>query len=135
MRHRYDRAWRQYRAAVFQEYAVPYARRRAYTVDHLVPIELGGRAFGTGVGGWDLRNVWPQPKAEAKRKDAVEDALHAAVCDRDGYRSLHLTLAQAQYAIAADWRHTPVGLPTLAAPRRHRRRPTRHGLHGARIGR
>jgi len=119
-RHRYDTAWRRYRSALFREYAVSHPRWRQFTIDHLVPIELGGRAFGTISGGWDLRNVWPEPKAEAKRKDAVEDALHDAVCSRRGYHGLHLTLAQAQRAIAADWTRTPVGLPR-ADIREHRR--------------
>jgi len=61
----------------------------------------------------DLRNVWPEPKSEAKQKDAVEDALHAATCYRRGYHGLHLSLADAQRAIARDWTHTPVGLPPL----------------------
>jgi hypothetical protein len=38
----------------------------------IVPLALGGAPE-------DLRNVWPEPKGEAKRKDEVEDALVAAV--------------------------------------------------------
>ncbi|MDQ2909037.1 MAG: hypothetical protein M3R44_06780 [Candidatus Eremiobacteraeota bacterium] len=111
-RHPYDAQWRRYRAALLREYAIAPARRRLYTIDHLIPIELGGRAFGGSTGAWDLRNVWPQAKAQALRKDAVENALHAAVCYRRGYHGVHLTLAQAQQAIAADWTRTPVGLPS-----------------------
>jgi hypothetical protein len=40
-----------------------------------VPLSLGGAPE-------DLRNVWPEPKAEAKEKDEVEDALLAAACYR-----------------------------------------------------
>jgi hypothetical protein len=84
--------------------------------EHLEPIELAGRPFGviTGRDGrpaWDLRNVWPEPKSQAPQKDAVENALHSAVCNAGGYRGIHLTLADAQRAIAHDWTHTPVGLP------------------------
>ncbi len=112
VRHRYDATWLRYRAAMFRAYGIPHVRWRDFTVDHLIPIELGGRAFGIlPQGGWDLRNVWPQPKSEAKRKDAVEDALHAAVCRRHGYHGLHVGLADAEHAIATDWSRTPVGLP------------------------
>jgi len=112
-RHPYDAQWRRYRTAIFREYGIPHAFWSGYTIDHLVPIELGGRPFGIVVGAWDLRNVWPEPKSEAKQKDAVEDALHAAICYRRGYHGLHLSLADAQRAIARDWTHTPVGLPPL----------------------
>jgi len=111
VRHRYDAEWRRYRTAMFREYGIPHELWSHYTVDHLVPLELGGRPFGFVGNVWDLRNVWPEPKAEAERKDAVERALHAAVCYRDGYRGLHLTLEQADTAIARDWTRTPVGLP------------------------
>jgi len=109
--HRYDAEWRRYRTAMFHEYGIPHELWSGFTVDHLAPIELGGRPFGFIGSAWDLRNVWPEPKAEAERKDAVERALHAAVCYRDGYRGLHLTLEQADTAIARDWTRTPVGLP------------------------
>jgi hypothetical protein len=52
----------------------------------------------------DLRNVWPEPKAEAKRKDEVEDALLAAAC----YRHTLTLVAAAQAAIARNWTATPV---------------------------
>lgn len=113
VRHRYDYQWRRYRTAIFREYGIPYAQWRGFTIDHLVPLELGGRPFGTLPAGWDLRNVWPEPKAEAKQKDAVEGALHASVCYCRGYRGLHLSLAGAQRAIERDWRRTPVGLPPM----------------------
>lgn len=82
-------------------------------VDHLVPIELGGVPFGVVRGAWDLRNVWPEPKTEVPEKDAVENALHAAVCYRRGSRSVHLELIDAQRAIAHDWMRTPVGMPPI----------------------
>ena len=60
----------------------------------------------------DLRNVWPEPRADAKRKDEVEGALLAAAC----YRHT-LTLEAAQAAIARNWTTTPVGLPAIRAHR------------------
>jgi len=112
IRHHYDAAWRRYRVAMFHAYGVPHDRWRSYTVDHLVPLELDGRPYGVYADGRpDLRNVWPEPKADAREKDAVEEALHASVCHACGYRGLHLTLEQARSAIARDWTRTPVGLP------------------------
>lgn len=116
-RHAYDREWIHFRTAMFRGYGMDHSQWRSYTVDHLVPIELGGLAFGYLAGSYDLRNVWPQPHAEAIRKDAVENALHAAICYRDGYRGVHLGLVDAQRAIARDWTRTPVGLPPVEARR------------------
>lgn len=111
-RHRYDAEWLRYRSAMFREYGIPHERWRDFTVDHLVPIELGGEPFGIVDGHYDLRNVWPEPKAEARQKDAVEDALHAAVCYQRGYRGVRLTVVDAQRAIAQNWTRTPIGMPT-----------------------
>jgi hypothetical protein len=97
----YTSEWRRFRVSVFRAYGIPYARWRDFTIDHLVSLALGGA-------GEDLRNVWPEPKTEAKRKDEVEDALVTAVC----YRHT-LTLEAAQTAIARDWTATPVGLPAI----------------------
>jgi hypothetical protein len=112
VRHRYDGEWRRYRVAMFREYGIRHEQWSRYTVDHLVPIELGGRPFGIVGNTWDLRNVWPEPKVEAEQKDAVENALHEAVCYRGGYRGVHLSLRQAESAIAHDWTRTSVGLPS-----------------------
>jgi hypothetical protein len=64
----YDYDWRRLRVSVFQAYGIPHEQRRGYTIEHLIPLELGGAPE-------DLRNVWPEPKTDAKRKDEVEDAL------------------------------------------------------------
>ncbi|WP_427017321.1 hypothetical protein ACQCSX_01325 [Pseudarthrobacter sp. P1] len=63
-------------------------------LDHLVSLELGGANSAS--------NLWPEPNRSgatgtANPKDAVEGALHKAVCDR------RLKLAAAQQAIARDW--------------------------------
>ena len=113
VRHPYDSDWRRYRTAIFREYGIAHAEWSQFTIDHLVPLELGGRPFGIVGGAWDLRNVWPEPKAEAEQKDAVENAVHEAVCYRSGFRGLHLSLSDAQRAMERDWTHTPVGLPPV----------------------
>lgn len=95
IRHPYDTQWRRFRVAVFHRYGISHDRWPAYTLDHLIPLELGGAPF-------DLRNVWPQPKVEAKRKDKVEERLRFLVCDRHT-----LTLWAAQASIARDWTHAP----------------------------
>jgi hypothetical protein len=57
--------------------------------DHLISIELGGSN--------DVTNLWPQPIAEAKVKDGLEDYLHTKVIEGK------LPLAEVQKRIAADW--------------------------------
>lgn len=79
-------------AAMKRHIAAAYGRRRAMIVgsrrgpccefDHLIPRSLGGAD--------DVRNLWIQNWAEARRKDRVEVALHRAVCRGD------LPLAEAQ---------------------------------------
>ncbi len=58
-------------------------------LDHLVPLELGGAN--------DAANLWPEVGSLPNPKDAVEGALHDAVC------SGQVSLRAAQRAIAADW--------------------------------
>jgi hypothetical protein len=60
------------RRQVFEAYGVPLAQRATRVIDHLVPRELGGRD--------DVRNLWPQTRAEAHIKDVEENRLHLAVC-------------------------------------------------------
>lgn len=50
--------------------------------DHKIPRELAGAD--------DVKNLWPQPWAEAHRKDLRENQLHVAVCNG----SITLTAAQ-----------------------------------------
>ena len=58
-------------------------------LDHLVSLELGGAN--------DIANLWPEVGKQPNPKDAVENALHRAVC------SGTVTLSAAQQAIASDW--------------------------------
>ncbi len=57
---------------VFRRYGVPWADRALYETDHLIPRELGGAD--------DILNLWPEPWPDARRKDRLENRLHAAVC-------------------------------------------------------
>ncbi len=60
-----------------------------WEVDHLVSRELGGAD--------DVANLWPQPIAQARQKDWLENTLHRRVCA--GALPLH----DAQEAIRSDW--------------------------------
>jgi hypothetical protein len=71
----------------YPAYGVPRAEKTE--LDHLVSLELGGSN--------DATNLWPESPPTPNPKDAVEDALHAAVC------SGRVSLAAAQTAIASDW--------------------------------
>jgi hypothetical protein len=67
---------------VYAEYHIARAQQRRYVIDHLIPLEVGGAN--------DVANLWPEPKAESKVKDKLENLLHDDVCSGD------LTLADAQ---------------------------------------
>jgi hypothetical protein len=57
-----------------------------YEEDHLIPLELGGAPRNP-------KNLWPEPRAQAKRSDPVETKLKRQVCKRQ------ITLARARAAI------------------------------------
>jgi Protein of unknown function (DUF3761)/Protein of unknown function (DUF2510) len=64
-----------------------------YEEDHLISLELGGSPSSPS-------NLWPEPyntTEGARVKDAVENKLHALVCEHT------ISLATAQRAIAANW--------------------------------
>ena len=79
------------RRAVFVRYhltSVP----KAYEVDHLISLELGGSN--------DIKNLWPEKYAGtwgARTKDRLENRLHSLVCKGT------ISLATAQHEIAGDW--------------------------------
>ncbi len=79
------------RKLVCAEYGVPIARCNGtnFEIDHLIPLELGGSN--------DIKNLWPQPIAEAREKDQLEGWLNRRVC------SGRMTIQSAQKAIARDW--------------------------------
>lgn len=68
---------------------VAYGKGPCCEFDHLISRELGGADT--------VANLWPQPWAEAKKKDVLENKLHALVCA--GTLSLH----EAQTIIRTDW--------------------------------
>lgn len=68
--------------AVFAEYGIYGEERRRYVIDHRVPLEIGG--------GNDIRNLWPELRDAAERKDRLEDKARRDVC------SGRVTLGEAQ---------------------------------------
>jgi hypothetical protein len=82
------------RDRVYLAYGILRGHRKGlYRIDHLIPLELGGSNRAT--------NLWPQPYADSKLKDDVENELHQAVCRGS------MSLDAAQRAIARNW-HTAV---------------------------
>jgi hypothetical protein len=75
------------REQVLAEYGL--SSGEGYELDHLIPLELGGSNRSD--------NLWPEPLAEAHKKDAVENALHRALC------SGQISLATAQEEIPHWW--------------------------------
>lgn len=83
--------------AVYAEYRKAPIGHRAYEVDHLIPLEIGGSNA--------MANLWPEISPGYEQKDQVENELHDAVCTgRIGLRT-------AQLAVAQDWRHAGVPVP------------------------
>jgi len=81
------------RRRVLSEYGVANAAEKAYEVDYLITPALGGSD--------DIHNLWPHSYANtewnARVKDALEDRLHAMVCQGQ------LDLPTAQREIATNW--------------------------------
>jgi len=77
------------RLQVMTAYGVPRADWDRYELDHLVSLELGGSN--------EAANLWPEPLDDARRKDAVEDRVHRAVC------AGRMRLEDAQRQMASDW--------------------------------
>jgi hypothetical protein len=75
---------------VLAEYGIAWADRSTVEVDHLTPIEAGGD-------GASVLNLWPEPLAEARRKDRIENEGRAAIC------SGRVSAASVQAAFAKDW--------------------------------
>ena len=78
------------RDAVYNRYGLRRGFRRGYVIDHLIPLELGGRN--------DLANLWPKSRARSYRKDRDENRLHDAVCAGNE------SLADARAEIVRLWR-------------------------------
>jgi hypothetical protein len=65
-------------------------------LDHLVSLELGGSN--------DLSNLWVEAGSIPNPKDSVENALHRWVCSGGSASIRQQRLADAQKAIASDWK-------------------------------
>ena len=78
---------------VYAEYGIQHHKAGDYEVDHLISLELGGSN--------SIKNLWPQSYLtqpwNAHVKDALENEMHAEVCDG------RLDLATAQHDISTDW--------------------------------
>jgi hypothetical protein len=80
------------RSQVYVEYHVSKRDQFRYTLDHLIPLELGGSNT--------IGNLWPEQTfgdTGSKSKDQVERNLHSLVCAGT------VPLAAAQLAIVANW--------------------------------
>jgi hypothetical protein len=78
------------RKQVYAAYGLGFPQpRRAFQLDHLIPLELGGSN--------DVANLWPEPTATAHKKDIVQNELRRRVCTEGG-----MSLAEAQRIVATD---------------------------------
>ena len=59
---------------IYDEYGVPRSKRRSYTIDHFIPLALGGNNA--------RNNLWPEPKAIKKLRLNLETEMFEAL--RDG---------------------------------------------------
>lgn len=53
---------------LYERYGVPTKCRGGYTIDHIIPLALGGSN--------DLKNLWPEPKAIKFSREGIEDKLY-----------------------------------------------------------
>jgi hypothetical protein len=84
--HHHRRVSKRLRARVYERDGIPKGQRRGWTIDHLIPLELGGTNA--------IANLAAQPKDEAREKDRDENRLHAEVCA--GKRTLEAARADIQ---------------------------------------
>ncbi len=83
---------------VFAAYNIPPATRYSYECDHDIPVALGGSTVA--------KNLWPQPLAEAHKKDRLEVEMQRLACV--AFRTLTpedaaKVLMQEQHEIGDDW--------------------------------
>src|SRR5207302_3144835 len=74
---------------VFALYGIPWATHAEYEDDHVVSLELGGGNANV--------NRFPQPLAQAKVKDQVENYFHRRVC------AGAVSIPWVQYWLVRDW--------------------------------
>lgn len=78
------------RDAVLKAYGITATQRSTVVLDDLIPLELGGKQTA--------KNLWPEPVAEARFKDQIENRLHRDLC------AGRLTVLQAQQQMIDEWR-------------------------------
>lgn len=95
----YSRAHREMneaqRRADFARYGTPWANRRLYEDDHLVPLCLGGADAAA--------NRWPQPRS-GQWSSYEKDRLESYACRQVCAGTLSLGEAQHWFLAPADWR-------------------------------
>ena len=78
---------------VFARYRLPWSRRAAFKIDHLIPLELGGADT--------IDNLWPQSLRARpygpERKELLTEVLLQRIARKQ------ITLEQAQEQISRDW--------------------------------
>jgi hypothetical protein len=78
---------------VFARYRLPWSRRAAFKIDHLIPLELGGADT--------IDNLWPQSLRARPygpdRKELLAEVLLQRIARKQ------ITLEQAQEQIRQDW--------------------------------
>ena len=97
---------------IYDRYGIAQSARMQFTLDHLVPLEIGGSDV--------VENLWPEPRRslagewDDTRKDQLERRLAILVC------AGKLDVREAQKAIAEDWAAAYeqfVGASTAMEPR------------------
>lgn len=83
------------RAAVRALYGLSAAQAARRQISHLIPVSWGGSD--------DVRNLWPQPAAEAAARDRLARIGPALFCARGGQAPTY-ALIDMQHEIAQDWR-------------------------------
>jgi hypothetical protein len=76
-----------------QQYGYSDTNIKHYQMDHLIPLSLGGHPT-------DPKNIWPQAliaKWSARRKDYLEEVMHAKVCKGE------IGLKEAQDLFRTNW--------------------------------
>jgi hypothetical protein len=80
---------------IYERYGVSRSDEMQYTLDHLIPLEIGGADV--------VDNIWPEPRRslagewDDARKDQLKRRLAVLVCSGE------LDVETAQRAIAEDW--------------------------------
>ena len=80
---------------IYERYGVARSDEMQYTLDHLIPLEIGGADT--------IENLWPEPRRslagewDDTRKDQLERRLEVLVCGDE------LDVREAQRAISEDW--------------------------------